>query len=240
MRRQASRTSGKIAPIASLSRTPQGSLCPRLPGCAIVQQVTEPFSIETIRTRLRGHRAVAQESATRASVAMILGPKNDELCLLFIKRAEHPKDPWSGHMALPGGRRDSADGDDLRTALRETREEVGIDLSEVAELLGPLDHVKASARGRPIDMAIAPFVFYVKTLTPIVPSSEVVSAYWVPLRPLFDGSANTQVTVNHPDGIVTLPAWSVAGNHVWGLTYRMVQGLFSLISPARSQVTPCM
>jgi 8-oxo-dGTP pyrophosphatase MutT (NUDIX family) len=181
----------------------------------------------------------AEESAKRASVAMIVGPKNEELHLLFIKRAEHPEDPWSGHMALPGGRHDATDDGDLQTALRETREEVGIDLEHEAELLGALDHVRASAKGRNIDMTIAPFVFYVKTLSPVVISSEVVSAHWAPIRPLFDGSANTQLSVTHPEGIVTLPAWNVDGNHVWGLTYRMVQSLFSLLSSEGPQDLPC-
>jgi 8-oxo-dGTP pyrophosphatase MutT (NUDIX family) len=142
-------------------------------------------------------------------------------------------------MALPGGRRDTSDVSDLATVLRETQEEVGIDLVHEAELLGPLDSLQATARGRRIALTITPFVFYVKTLTPVVPSIEVSSAHWVPITPLIDGSASTQLTITFPEGVVTLPAWNVAGNHVWGLTYRMVQSLFALLPPATPLPHPC-
>ena len=49
--------------------------------------------------------------------------------LLFIRRAINPNDPWSGNVAFPGGKQDPDDGDDdERTAMRETQEEVGLDL----------------------------------------------------------------------------------------------------------------
>ena len=49
--------------------------------------------------------------------------------LLFIKRAARIGDKWNGHVALPGGKRDTEDDDDAVTAMREALEEVGIDLS---------------------------------------------------------------------------------------------------------------
>jgi 8-oxo-dGTP pyrophosphatase MutT (NUDIX family) len=197
--------------------------------------VTEPFSVETIREQLRRHPVVAMESNRRASVAVILGPKEGILHVLFIKRAEHPEDPWSGHMALPGGRREASDESDLQTAQRETLEEIGLDLVRDGELLGALDPLRATARGRPIDMIVVPFVFTVKSLTPIVPSAEVVSAHWVPLRPLLEGHWNTEFSVTRPDGNFTLPGWSVDGHVVWGLTYRMVSNLFLILSEASSR-----
>ncbi|NNL85157.1 MAG: NUDIX domain-containing protein, partial [Myxococcales bacterium] len=48
--------------------------------------------------------------------------------VLFIERARHPDDPWSGHMALPGGRLDPVDASLRAAAERETREEVGVEL----------------------------------------------------------------------------------------------------------------
>jgi 8-oxo-dGTP pyrophosphatase MutT (NUDIX family) len=39
--------------------------------------------------------------------------------LLLIRRAEHPSDPWSGHMALPGGRNDPQDTSLYETVVRE-------------------------------------------------------------------------------------------------------------------------
>lgn len=189
-----------------------------------------PFSVDQVRARLALHARGTLVAAERASVALILCPVGQKLELLFIRRAEHARDPWSGHMALPGGRRDQVDDSDLSTAIRETREEVGIDLERQAELLGGLDPIRATASGRTIDMVISPFVFSVKTITPVVTSAEVVDTHWVPLQPLFDGSASSRLTVQLPDGAVTLPAWRVANRDVWGLTYRMVSSLFELMA----------
>lgn len=191
--------------------------------------VSLPFAIDDIASRLASRTAACVAAAQRASVAIILGQLDGELCVLLIRRAEFPMDPWSGHMALPGGRRDPDDLDDLTTAMRETWEEVGLELSKSATLLGRLDDVRASARGRPVDMAISPFVFSVKSLSPIVPSPEVMAAYWVPLLPLFSGKAAATYQADLPGGRVDAPAWSVHGNVVWGLTYRMLDNLLSLM-----------
>lgn len=191
--------------------------------------MTLPFAINEIASRLASRTATRVTAAQRASVAIILGQLDNELCVLLIRRAESPMDPWSGHMALPGGRRDPDDLDDLTTAIRETLEEVGLDLSKAATLLGRLDDVRASARGRPIDMAISPFVFSVKSISAIVPTPEVVAAYWFPLQPLFSGKAAITHQADLPDGRVTVAAWNVEGNAVWGLTYRMLDNLLSLM-----------
>lgn len=49
--------------------------------------------------------------------------------VLFIKRATRKGDRWTGHIALPGGKRDPEDEDDLSTAIRETSEEIGLDMT---------------------------------------------------------------------------------------------------------------
>jgi 8-oxo-dGTP pyrophosphatase MutT (NUDIX family) len=201
--------------------------------------VSSPFGIDELRSRLESRAPIALSARSRASVAIILGQTDGELLALFIRRAEHPEDPWSGHMALPGGRRDPADLDDLATAKRETLEEVGLDLSNQAMLLGQLDDIAATAKGHAVDMVITPFVFSVETVTPIVRTPEVVASYWAAILPLFDGRAAATQVVDLPEGRVILPAWDIEGNIVWGLTYRMMDNLLSLMRPCPPNLAPC-
>src|SRR5688572_23556785 len=104
----------------------------------------------------RPPRRDAPEGVARAAVALLLAPGVDELELLLIRRAERSDDPWSGHMALPGGREDPGDATLLATAVREVREEVGIELNR-AMLLGELDDLRPSSA--PARIVVRPFVF---------------------------------------------------------------------------------
>src|SRR5438105_2270539 len=108
------------------------------------------LSMRHIRAALGGHahrRIPAEGMMKKAAVAAIVRERNAELELLFIRRAEHPQDPWSGHMAFPGGRVDHDDPDALAAAVRETREELGLDLGVHGEKLGELSHLVAMAHG---------------------------------------------------------------------------------------------
>src|SRR5206468_4815145 len=88
-----------------------------------------PFTIDQIRTALAGHSPQFLErepSHSEAAVALVLAGRGDDLSLCAIRRAEHPLDPWSGHMALPGGRSSPEDPSRRAVAERETFEEVGL------------------------------------------------------------------------------------------------------------------
>ena len=166
----------------------------------------------------------------RAAVATIvrdhpeLGPE-----VLFIRRAEHPHDPWSGHMAFTGGREEPIDTDLLQTAIRETREEVSLDLAADALLLGCLDELPAMARGRPTGITIAPFVFELTRDAPLHFNGEVSEIVWAPLDRLFRGEL-TSVFMHEIEGQrIELPAHDVQGRIVWGLTHRMLESLFALL-----------
>ena len=93
-----------------------------------------------IRDRLtsRTPREVVQPDAAQAAVALIAVSSGADLELLIIRRAERLGDPWSGQMALPGGRRETVDSSLRETAMRETAEEIGVDLGREA-MLGQLD-----------------------------------------------------------------------------------------------------
>ncbi len=106
----------------------------------------EEIRIDTIRDNLARYesRRADTDGRIQAAVALVLVPGSEGPELLLIKRTERDDDPWSGQMAMPGGRRDEEDHDLLQTAIRETREETSVDLGE-AEVLGELDDLSPSS-----------------------------------------------------------------------------------------------
>ena len=98
-------------------------------------------------------------SADEAAVALVFAGRDGDLRLCFIRRATHPRDPWSGQMALPGGRATPADASLCAAAVRETHEEVGLSLAR-ARYLGALPPIALVRHGRPTTGSVAPFVFY--------------------------------------------------------------------------------
>ncbi len=166
----------------------------------------------------------------QAAVAVVLRAKPD-LELLLIKRAQSERDPWSGHMALPGGRRDQDDDDLLTTAVRETREETGVDLDRQGRSLGRLDIVAPSSPRLP-KLTISPFVFGVGPDVPAeVASHEIEQVYWIPLSDLRDPATHTTVDIPLPGGTRPFPCFEVAGEIVWGLTHRILTQ-FLEVAPA--------
>ena len=166
---------------------------------------------------------VPLRGARQAAIAVILVELDGTLDLLLIERAIRASDPWSGHMALPGGHTDPSDADLSATAERDTLEEVGLDLRKVAERVGQLsDHAPVRA----VPIAVRPFVYLLQTRPPLVLSAEVKQALWVPIAPLCAGEQRTSFDFARGEQTLKFPAWDIAGHVVWGLTYRVLDELF--------------
>lgn len=158
----------------------------------------------------------------QAAVAVVIRFR-EELELLLIKRARSERDPWSGHMALPGGRRDDADRTLEDTARRETLEETGVDLPTIGVPVGRLEDVAPSSPSLP-RLTIAAFVFGVRDGTGArVASREIESVYWIPLDALRDPANGGTVSIPLPGGARDFPCYRLVGEHVWGLTYRILR-----------------
>jgi 8-oxo-dGTP pyrophosphatase MutT (NUDIX family) len=160
-----------------------------------------------------------------AAVAVVLleRPAPAGPALLLVRRAERPGDPWSGHMGLPGGRRDGADADLLDTAIRETREEVGVGLSR-AELIGSLDDVAPRSPVLP-PIAVRPFVFVLRSEPVLALDAEIAAAGWVSLARLLDPAVYRTVEVEIRGGRRLTPAYVTDAGIVWGMTERILTPL---------------
>lgn len=194
------------------------------------------LGLDRIRRALAAHRPRRLEGPRRAGVAMILVGSGADLEVLFIERSEHPADPWSGQMAFPGGRVDPADAGPRAAAMRETREEVGIELA-AAESLGQLDDRDASP-GRLGTLILSAFVFRLPGRVPVHCNHEVRSVLWVPLGVLVDPARR----VPHPwppaSPLGEFPGILVGepGRHVvWGLTREVVLHFLDVVQGARRE-----
>jgi 8-oxo-dGTP pyrophosphatase MutT (NUDIX family) len=173
-------------------------------------------------------QAPRESGQIEAAVTAVLRA-GESLELLLIERVERAEDPWSGHMALPGGRRDAEDRDLLATALRETAEEVGIVLDPGVELLGALDEVYPQTRLLP-PLVIAPFVAAVGLdVEPRADPAEVAAALWVPVDELRHEGALSEVRLERDGERLTFPSFRYRGREVWGLTHRILLQLFALL-----------
>jgi len=194
------------------------------------------IAIEVDTVRAAFARATPRPEAEEggvAAVAAVLRTTSTGAELLLIERAKREGDPWSGHMAMPGGRRDPGDASLLETALRETREELGLDLDAEGDLVGRLADVDIVPRGDVSRGWIRPFVFALRrpdvTLQPS--PAEVEAVLWAPLSTIRAGAHDTTIDWKRDALSMTFPGWKVEGRIVWGLTYRMVSSLFELLSP---------
>jgi 8-oxo-dGTP pyrophosphatase MutT (NUDIX family) len=189
------------------------------------------LSLDRIRRALGAHQPVTLDppERRRAAVALLLRPGEDGPEALFIERAHREGDPWSGHMAFPGGRVDPQDATPRGAAERETLEEVGIRLAG-AESLGRLDDMQGHRAAGAHAMVISAFVYHVPRPDPIVTNHEVEDAFWFPVAGL-----------QEPNRHVDYPLLQLAGQRfpgirvgdpesqvVWGLTYRFLEIFFEI------------
>jgi len=165
----------------------------------------------------------------RAAVALLLRARDREpVELLMIKRATYAGDPWSGHVALPGGRQEP--GETLeQTAIRETFEETSLDLSHHGVLLGRLDDVQPRVVSLP-RLVITPFVGAMAGDGALTLSDEVAEAFWISIDALRAPEATRDVVLELTGGPRRVPAFEHGGRTIWGLTERILRQFLALTS----------
>lgn len=186
------------------------------------------LKIDQIKTRLAGYQppALEQEFEKHAAVAMLLRRNGEKTEVLLIQRAEHEGDPWSGDLAFPGGGIEPSDSCPQAAAERETREEIGIVLTE-ENYLGQ----SGDLAGAYLSVHISCFVYEVDMDVQFNLNGEVVDFFWVPLQTLLEPQRNQQLTFfyrgqnrKHPG--ITLSEWS--RRPLWGITYRLLDNFLNL------------
>ena len=163
----------------------------------------------------------------QAAVAIVLaqGTTGDEL--LLIRRATVDGDPWSGHLALPGGGREPVDATLEDTARRETLEETGIDLSHAAAV-AKLTPVTPTLMAAP-SITIAPFVFRYSGDKAVTMSREIVESWWIPIRQFQREHAWTTMPVTIRDGsAIHVRGFEWHGHVLWGLTERILDEFLAM------------
>jgi 8-oxo-dGTP pyrophosphatase MutT (NUDIX family) len=167
---------------------------------------------------------VTPEGAARLAAVLLVLRLGDhgEPELLMIKRAEAERDPWSGHVACPGGRMEPGDHDLEQTAVRETWEETGIDVARDGEILGTLDDVSPRTPVLP-PIVVRPYVGVVRSDVRVVASPEVAEAFWVPLPALRERAAWGTGLIRVQGREEARPTFQHGGYTVWGLTERVLR-----------------
>jgi len=163
-------------------------------------------------------KPVTEEQGANAAVALILKPSTDDFQVLLVKRVHNPKDPWSGHMALPGGKRDACDANLKETIIRETFEETGLHIKN-AQFLG----VTSLVHSTPVaGFHILPFVILLSTNPQEIKlsNSELDSFMWVSTEKLAQSKAIAQVRIDK------VPAFVFENVVIWGITHRILNDFF--------------
>jgi 8-oxo-dGTP pyrophosphatase MutT (NUDIX family) len=191
------------------------------------------IGIQKIQSVMLEHQPniLGSSSARRAAVALIVNASRSDQDpeIVFIERAHHVADPWSGQMAFPGGRCEPNDMHLAETARRETLEEIGIDLA-MAQRLGRLDDLQGRHGGRSIEMLISCFVFGVNDIDQFVPNHEVADVVKLPISTLLDPENRTEVPWPVQMGKV-FPGIRIDDGEriIWGLTHRFLLQFFRIL-----------
>lgn len=150
-----------------------------------------------------------------------------EEAVLLVRRIQSERDPWSGHYAFPGGRREARDETIYDTCVREVFEETGIDLA-ANDLLRTLPPTPAGRNVR-APILVQPFIFEVSGRpTVIVEEKEIDSYLWLSARSFSDAGKHLSAEVL-PN--MVRPIFPLDDYYVWGFTYGLLCSYFGF-SPA--------
>lgn len=144
--------------------------------------------------------------------------------IILIERASHPHDPWSGHLAFPGGKKEAKDQNLLDTAIRETHEEIGL-LLKAEQLYGVGEHAIAGHySGRKIFVAPYHFKIDIQDLPQKynIDTKEVSHVHLISEN-YFTEESNHREEAFHPKlKHQKFPFIPLNNRRLWGFTYEQL------------------
>lgn len=187
------------------------------------------LALPRIRRTLAAYQAtLLAADRPHAAVAMVLDEAPGGTEVLFIVRAPHDHDPWSGNIAFPGGRVEPADSGPRQTAERETFEELAFDLTE-CDYLGRLDDLY----GLSLPILVSCFVYAARQRPQLTANHEIAGIFWFSLAELTDPARHRRETFAWRGTATTQPVAELlppGGPLLWGITYRLLDNFFAILA----------
>jgi 8-oxo-dGTP pyrophosphatase MutT (NUDIX family) len=175
---------------------------------------------ETVET-IEADEASIWGEVRHASVGILVAGARQNPSICFIRRAKWESDPWSEHIAFPGGSR-TADENALETLRRELQEEIGWVAEDCPKPI-KLPQLRIRLAGRERLLLLDAFVYRLEgTLPALRCGPEVATAFWIPVAELW--SLNNLHYHTLGDGSETLiyPAIRTSHGVIFGITLRVL------------------
>jgi len=149
-----------------------------------------------------------------ASVALPVFPREGTWCISLMKRTEYPG-VHSGQVSIPGGEVEPQDGSRLETAIREFREEMGVELQPDLLVAGLSDRYIPPSR-----FAVSTFIAVLQDEPNWrVDQKEVAGVLTIPVNVLLEADALQSTSIEFQPGVkASLPAYHWNGDVIWGAT----------------------
>jgi len=156
-----------------------------------------------------------------AAVCVLVAEVERVPSICFIRRAKWDGDPWSEHIALPGGSR-TGEENIVETVRREVREEIGVAIADNGDLI-PLPRLRIRLAGRERLMLLDAFVHHCTGTPPSLrPGPEVDSAFWIPLVELWNSRNLDHLALGDNADTLVYPAVRIPQGMIFGITLRVL------------------
>lgn len=200
----------------------------------------QPIFVSQKLSTTKPKKYFSRRFVKRSAVAVVLDNDNtSQASVLFIQRAKSERDPWSGHMAFPGGRYEKDDRNGLDTAKREMHEEIGFDADSLisvddntfkaGRVVGRLSDIGVGRRIISAQMFVSPYVFLVDRRPNLILNYEVADTVWIPLSYFTDLNNRSTMNVNFKNKNFDLPCYKYNEDQViWGMTLKMLEELLGV------------